>query len=178
MPAYDAAGLTAHRALAAYFEAVVQRAGASQAKAAANWVTGELASQLNRDGIDIAACPVSPTQLAALLGRIADGTVSNKMAKEIFGAVWTEMTAAVGGAADGDSAVDRIIEARGLKQISNAGELEAIIDAVLAANPKSVEEYRAGKEKAFNALVGQAMKMTRGKANPQQVNDMLKQKLA
>jgi aspartyl-tRNA(Asn)/glutamyl-tRNA(Gln) amidotransferase subunit B len=187
LPPYDAAALTAQRALAAYSEAVVTHAGAGQAKAAANWVTGELASQLNRDGLDIAACPVSPEQLAALLGRIADGTVSNKMAKEIFGAIWTEQSTGHEAGHEarhearkvGDAgAVDRIIEARGLKQISNTGELDAIIDAVLAANPKSVEEYRAGKEKAFNALVGQAMKMTRGKANPQQVNDLLKQKLA
>ncbi|SDV50289.1 Asp-tRNA(Asn)/Glu-tRNA(Gln) amidotransferase subunit GatB [Chitinasiproducens palmae] len=167
----DAATLTASRAYAAYFEAVVGALDGTQAKTAANWVMGELASQLNRAGIEIEAAPVTPQQLAALLRRVADGTISNKIAKEVFQAMWDEPS----GAAD---AADRIIEARGLKQISDSGELEGIIDAVLAANQKSVDEYRAGKEKAFNALVGQAMKATRGKANPQQVNELLKQKLA
>ncbi len=117
------------------------------------------------------ACPVSAAQLAVLIARIADGTVSNKIAKEVFQAIWDER-------ASDDGAADRIIEAKGLRQISDSGELEKIIDDVLAANAKSVEEFRAGKEKAFNALVGQAMKATRGKANPQQVNDLLRHKLA
>ena len=132
---------------------------------------GEVSSQLNRDGLDIAACPVSAAQLALVLQRIADGTISNKIAKEIFLAIWDEK-------ATDEAAADRIIEAKGLKQISDAGALEAIIDEVLAANPKSVDEYRAGKEKAFNALIGQAMKATKGKANPQQVNELLKKKLS
>jgi aspartyl-tRNA(Asn)/glutamyl-tRNA(Gln) amidotransferase subunit B len=168
---YDAAVLTASKAAAGYFEAVLAKAGAAQAKMAANWIMGEVASQLNRDGLEIDASPVSAAQLAVLIARIADGTVSNKIAKEVFQAIWDEH-------ASDEAAADRIIDAKGLRQISDSGELEAIIDAVLAANPKSVEEYRAGKEKAFNALIGQAMKATRGKANPQQVNELLKKKLS
>jgi len=167
---YDAAVLTASKAGSEYFEAVVAKAGAAHAKTAANWIMGELASQLNRDGLEIDACPVSAAQLAVLISRIADGTISNKIAKEVFQAIWDER-------ASDESAADRIIEAKGLRQISDSGELEKIIDDVLAANAKSVEEFRAGKEKAFNALVGQAMKATKGKANPQQVNDLLRQKL-
>ncbi|MCP3706897.1 Asp-tRNA(Asn)/Glu-tRNA(Gln) amidotransferase subunit GatB [Paraburkholderia sp. CNPSo 3274] len=167
---YGANVLTSSKAMAAYFEAVVAKAGAAQAKAAANWLMGEVSSQLNREGLDIAASPVSAAQFAVLLARIADGTISNKIAKEVFQAMWDEKAA-------GDDAADRIIEAKGLKQISDTGALEAIIDEVLAANPKSVEEFRAGKEKAFNALIGQAMKATKGKANPQQVNELLKKKL-
>lgn len=167
---YDANVLTSSKAMAAYFEAVVAKAGAAQAKAAANWLMGEVSSQLNREGLDIGASPVSAAQFALLLARIADGTISNKIAKEIFQAMWDEK-------ATDEAAVDRIIDAKGLKQISDTGALEAIIDEVLAANPKSVEEFRAGKEKAFNALIGQAMKATKGKANPQQVNELLKKKL-
>jgi aspartyl-tRNA(Asn)/glutamyl-tRNA(Gln) amidotransferase subunit B len=126
---------------------------------------------LNRDSLDIANSPVSAAQLALLLQRIADGTISNKIAKEIFLAIREEK-------ATDEAAADRIIEAKGLKQISDTGALESIIDEVLAANPKSVEEFRAGKEKAFNALIGQAMKATKGKANPQQVNELLKKKLS
>jgi aspartyl-tRNA(Asn)/glutamyl-tRNA(Gln) amidotransferase subunit B len=171
LSAYDAAVLTGSKATAGYFEAVLARTGAAQAKLAANWLMGEVASQLNRDGLDIEACPVSAAQLAVLIARIADGTVSHKSAKEVFLAIWEER-------AEDEAAAERIIDARGLRQMSDSGELEAIIDAVLAANPKSVEEYRAGKEKAFNALIGQAMKATRGKANPQQVNELLKRKLS
>jgi aspartyl-tRNA(Asn)/glutamyl-tRNA(Gln) amidotransferase subunit B len=168
---YDATVLTSSKAMAGYFEAVVAKAGAAQAKAAANWLMGEVSSQLNRDGLDIEACPVSAEQLALVLQRIADGTISNKIAKEIFQAIWDEKATDAG-------AADRIIEAKGLKQISDTGALEAILDEVLAANQKSVEEFRAGKEKAFNALIGQAMKATKGKANPQQVNELLKKKLS
>lgn len=168
--AYDAGVLTSSKAMAAYFEAVVAKAGAANAKIAANWLMGDVSSQLNRDGIDIDACPVSAAQLALLLQRIADGTISNKIAKEIFATIWDEK-------ATDDAAADRIIDAKGLKHISDTGALEAIIDEVLAANAKSVEEFRAGKEKAFNALIGQAMKATKGKANPQQVNELLKKKL-
>jgi aspartyl-tRNA(Asn)/glutamyl-tRNA(Gln) amidotransferase subunit B len=172
LPAYDAATLTAQRATATYFEAVLDglpdRVG--QAKLAANWVMGDVAAQLNRDGIGIDASPVKAGQLALLITRITDGTVSGKLARDVFQAIWDERRTE-------PDAADRIIAERGLKQISDSGELERIVDAVLAANAKSVEEFRAGKEKAFNALVGQAMKATRGKANPQQVNDLLKRKL-
>ncbi|MCA8051225.1 Asp-tRNA(Asn)/Glu-tRNA(Gln) amidotransferase subunit GatB [Burkholderia arboris] len=168
--AYDAGVLTSSKAMAAYFEAVVAKAGTANAKIAANWLMGDVSSQLNRDGIEIDAIPVSAAQLALVLQRIADGTISNKIAKEIFTTIWDEK-------ADDEGAADRIIDAKGLKQISDTGALEAIIDEVLAANAKSVEEFRAGKEKAFNALIGQAMKATKGKANPQQVNELLKKKL-
>jgi len=140
---------------------------AANAKLCANWVMGELAARLNREEKDVAAAPLAPAQLAGLVARIADGTLSSKMAKEVFDGLWN---------GEGKDA-DAIIEAKGLKQISDTGALEKIIDEVLAANPKSVEEFRAGKEKAFNALVGQAMKATKGKANPQQVNELLKKKL-
>jgi aspartyl-tRNA(Asn)/glutamyl-tRNA(Gln) amidotransferase subunit B len=168
---YDANVLTSGKAMAAYYEAVVVKVGPANAKVAANWLMGEVSSQLNREGLDIASSPVSSAQLALLLQRIADGTISNKIAKEIFLAIWEEK-------ATDEAAADRIIEAKGLKQISDTGALEAIIDEVLAANQKSVEEFRAGKEKAFNALIGQAMKATKGKANPAQVNELLKKKLS
>ena len=169
LPKYDASILTATKATAAYFEAVVADAGAANAKAAANWIMGEVASNLNRADLEIDAAPVKPAQLAKLLARIADGTISNNTAKkDVFPAMWA-------GESHGDA--DAIIAEKGLKQMSDSGELEKIIDDVLAANAKSVEEFRAGKEKAFNALVGQAMKATRGKANPAQVNDLLKKKL-
>jgi aspartyl-tRNA(Asn)/glutamyl-tRNA(Gln) amidotransferase subunit B len=170
LPAYDASQLTTNKDVASYFEAVVAAAGAAQAKAAANWIMGEIASRLNSDSIAIDAAPVGPAQLATLLARIADGTISNNIAKkDVFPAMWA-------GESGGDA--DAIIAAKGLKQMSDSGELEKIIDDVLAANQKSVEEFRAGKDKAFNALVGQVMKATRGKGNPQQVNDLLKQKLS
>jgi aspartyl-tRNA(Asn)/glutamyl-tRNA(Gln) amidotransferase subunit B len=168
---YDANVLTASKAMAAYYEAVVGKVGPANAKVAANWLMGEVSSQLNREGLEIDASPVSSAQLALLLQRIADGTISNKIAKEIFLAIWEEK-------ATDEAAADRIIEAKGLKQISDTGALEAILDEVLAANQKSVEEFRAGKEKAFNALIGQAMKATKGKANPAQVNELLKKKLS
>jgi aspartyl-tRNA(Asn)/glutamyl-tRNA(Gln) amidotransferase subunit B len=167
---YDAVVLTQSKAMAAYFEAVVASAGAAQAKPAANWLMGDVASTVNREGIDIAAAPVSAQQLALLLQRIADGTVSNKIAKDVFAIMWDEKAADAG-------AADRIIEAKGLKQISDSGALEKIVDDVLAANAKSVEEFRAGKEQAINALIGQAMKASRGKANPAQLTELLRQKL-
>ncbi|MCI1041847.1 MULTISPECIES: Asp-tRNA(Asn)/Glu-tRNA(Gln) amidotransferase subunit GatB [Caballeronia] len=167
---YDAGVLTSSKAMASYFEALVQKAGASQAKIAANWMMGDVSAQLNRESLDISESPVSAAQLALIIQRIADGTISNKIAKDIFQTIWEEK-------ATDDAAADRIIDAKGLKQISDTGALEAIIDEVLAANQKSVEEFRAGKEKAFNALIGQAMKATKGKANPQQVNELLKKKL-
>ncbi len=164
LSAYDAATLTATRATAEYFEAVL--AAGVPAKLAANWGMGELAAALNREGLDITQSRISPARLAGLLKRIDDGTLSSKLAKEVFAALWT-----------GEGEADAIIEARGLKQMSDTGELERLVDEVLAANPKSVEEYRAGKDKAFNALVGQVMKATRGRANPQQVTALLKQRL-
>jgi len=167
---YDACVLTQTKATANYFEAAVQHAGIKHAKGAANWMMGDVASTLNREGIEINAIPVTAQQLGLLLQRIADGTISNKIAKEIFAAMWLENTS------DANLA-DAIIEAKGLKQISDPAALEKMIDEVLAANPRSVEEFRAGKEKAFNALVGQAMKATKGKANPAQVNALLLAKL-
>jgi aspartyl-tRNA(Asn)/glutamyl-tRNA(Gln) amidotransferase subunit B len=170
LSAYDCQVLTQERATADFYEDLLKKVGKDQAKAAANLMTGEFASVLNKEGISAAQSPLNPSQLAKLIQRITDGTISNKIAKEIFTAMWDEK------ATDLD-AVDRIIEAKGLKQISDSGALETIIDQVLAANQKSVEEFRAGKEKAFNALIGQIMKATQGKANPQQVNKLLTDKL-
>ena len=167
---YDAMVLTQSKAMAEYFEQVVHAAGPEQAKPAANWLMGDVASTLNREAMDIAASPVSAKQLALLLTRIADGTVSNKIAKEVFAGMWEAKSAH-------DALADDIIESKGLKQISDSGELEKIIDEVLAANAKSVEEFRSGKEKAFNALIGQAMKASKGKANPAQLTELLKKKL-
>ncbi len=167
---YDAAVLTQSKAMATYFESVVTLTGKAQAKSAANWLMGDVASTLNRENVDISDAPVSAQQLALLLQRIDDGTISNKIAKEIFAAMWEARS-------DSATVVDDIIESKGLKQISDSGALETIIDAVLAANVKSVEEFRAGKEKAFNALIGQAMKASKGKANPAQLTELLRKKL-
>ena len=168
---YDAAVLTQSKAQATYFEALLTAAGPAQAKLAANWVIGDVASALKRADIGIDAVPVAASQLALLLTRIADGTISNKIGKEIFGVMWD---------APGTSTtlVDEIIDARGLRQISDAGALEKIVDDVLATNEKSVAEFRSGKEKAFNALIGQAMKASKGKANPAQLTELLTRKLA
>lgn len=166
LPAYDAAMMTTSRATADYFLAAVAACGAP--KPVANWVMGEISKRLNADGGDIADAPVGPALLGALIRRIQDGTISNNAARQVFEALWS------GEATD----VDAVIEAKGLKQMNDTGALEAILDEVLAANAKSVEDYRAGKEKAFGALVGQAMKATKGKANPAQVNELLKKKLA
>jgi aspartyl-tRNA(Asn)/glutamyl-tRNA(Gln) amidotransferase subunit B len=161
---YDATVLTGSRALADYFEAAARACG--QGKLAANWVMGELSAALNKADLNIERSPVSAAQLGALIVRIQDGTLSGKLAKQVFEGLW-----------EGAGEVDAIIDARGLKQMSDSGELEKIIDDVLAANQKSVEEFRAGKEKAFNALIGQVMKASKGRANPEQVNALLKQKL-
>jgi aspartyl-tRNA(Asn)/glutamyl-tRNA(Gln) amidotransferase subunit B len=171
LSAYDAATLTSSRAMADYFEAVTAALGKTDPKLAANWIMGELSAALNKAELDIAASPIPATALAALLGRVQDGTLSNKLARQVFEVMWSE----------GDqyaNSPDAIIEAKGLRQMSDSGEIERIVDEVLAANPKSVEEFRAGKEKAFNALVGQVMKATRGKANPAQVNELLRAKLS
>jgi len=169
---YDAQLLTQDRDTAKVFEELLAIVGKPLAKAAANLIAGEFASSLNRAGIATADAPLKAEHLAPLLTRVADGTISNKIAKDIFAILWEE---AVQGEAI--SAVDQVIETKGLKQISDSGELEAMIDTVLAANEKSVEEFRSGKEKAFNALVGQIMKASQGKANPGQVNELLRKKL-
>lgn len=164
---YDAMVLTATRELADFFESAVKKQP-SQAKLCANWIMGEVNGRLNKEGIEISHCPISPTQLAALLARISDGTISGKTAKDVFDSMWH-------GEYDGNA--DSIIESKGLKQISDSSEIERLIDEVLIANPQQAADYRNGKEKAFNSLVGQVMKVTRGKANPAQVNSILKQKL-
>lgn len=166
LPAYDASLMTQSKAFGAFFEAAATACG--QPKLVANWLMGEVSRRLNAQEKSLEASPVSAAQLAALIGRIADGTISNNGARQVFDALWS------GEGTD----VDALIEAKGLRQMSDSGELERIVDGVIAANPKSVEEYRAGKEKAFNALVGQAMKASKGKANPAQLNELLKKKLA
>ena len=166
LPAYDAATLTANHALADYFEAAVKAFG-GEAKTVSNWVMGDLLGRLHESDMSADAAPVTPRMLGDLLKRIADGTISGKIAKEVFATLWSD-----GGTPDA------VIEAKCLKQISDSGAIQKIITEVLAANPKSVEEFRAGKEKAFNALVGQAMKASRGTANPAQVNEILRRMLA
>jgi len=167
LSAYDASVLTNSKWTADYFEEMLAAAGAGQAKACANWVTGGLAAFLNQMGNSPELCPVTPRQAAGVVRRIADGTINGKIAKELFDALWK---------GEGTDA-DALIEAKGLKQVSDSGALSAIIDEVLATNAKSVEEFRSGKEKAFNALVGQVMKASKGRANPAQVNELLKKKL-
>jgi aspartyl-tRNA(Asn)/glutamyl-tRNA(Gln) amidotransferase subunit B len=162
----DATTLTQSREVAAYFEAASLACG--QPKLVGNWIMGEVSRRLNLSEADISACPITPAQLAQLVGRIQDGTISNNAARQVLDALWSEPQATV----------DAIIEAKGLKQMNDTGALEKIVDAVLAANPKNVAEFRAGNSKALNALVGQIMKGSQGKANPQQVNTLLLQKLA
>jgi aspartyl-tRNA(Asn)/glutamyl-tRNA(Gln) amidotransferase subunit B len=164
LPAYDANILTSGLALAHYFVATVD--AGCDAKLAANWILGSVSAKLNAEDKAISESPISPSGLASLIKRIQDGTISNNGAKQVFEAMW---------AGEGD--VDSIIESKGLKQVSDTGAIEAIVDEVLAANPAMVEEFKSGKEKAFNALVGQAMKASKGKANPAQVNEILKKKL-
>jgi aspartyl-tRNA(Asn)/glutamyl-tRNA(Gln) amidotransferase subunit B len=178
LPEYDATTLTQSQAMAAYFEAVAKACG--QPKLASNWVMGEISRRLNAGDVGMGNLPVSATQLAALIKRIADGTISNNAGKQVFDALWTGsdgLSLVAGSFADADNAVMAWIDAKGLKQMNDAGALDAIIDEVLAANAKSVEEYRAGKDKAFNALVGQVMKASKGKANPAQATELLKKKL-
>ena len=162
---YDANALTQSREMAAYFEAAAKACG--QPKLVGNWIMGELSRRLNASEIGIQEAPVSSAQLASLIARINDGTVSNNAARQVFDAIWS---------AEGAD-VDALIQAKGLKQMNDTGALEAIVDAVLAVNPKNIEEYKAGNARALNALVGQIMKGSKGKANPQQVNDLLRQKL-
>jgi len=165
---YDAAQLTASRASADYFESLVKTSGADP-KVCANWQTGELAAALNRSELEISRSPISAPVLAGILARIKDGTLSGKTAKKVFDVAWEQGPGA---------SVDAIIDRHGLKQISDADAIEKLVDEVLAKNAKQVEDYRAGKDKAFNSLVGQVMKATQGKANPAQVNEMLRKKLA
>ena len=165
LPEYDAITLTQSPGMAAYFEAAARASG--QPKLASNWVMGEISKRLNAENLAIEAAKVSAEQLARLIGRIQDGTISNAAARQVFEALWS---------GEG-SEVDALIEAKGLKQMNDTGALEKIVDEVIAANAANVEQYRAGKDKAFNALVGQVMKASKGKANPQQVNELLKQRL-
>ena len=169
LPIAEATALVASRALADYFEALVD-AGV-EARSAARWLLGEVAAALNRSESDIEDAPVTPAGLATLIGRVADGTISGKIAKDVFDAMWA-------GEAKGDGAADAIIAARGLKQISDEGALVKLVDEVIAAHPAIVAEYRAGREKAFNALVGKAMAASKGQANPAQLNVVLRRKLA
>jgi aspartyl-tRNA(Asn)/glutamyl-tRNA(Gln) amidotransferase subunit B len=164
LPEYDATQLTQSKAVAAYFEATAKACG--QAKLASNWIMGEVSRRLNASELSIDQSPVSAAQLAALIGRISDNTISNNAARQVFDALWSE---------GGD--VDALIESKGLKQMNDTGELEKIIDDVLAANPKNVEEFKAGNAKALNGLVGPIMKASKGKANPGQVNALLMKKL-
>lgn len=165
LSAVDATILSGERALADYFEAVL--AAGTDAKQAGNWIMGELSASLNRNDLSITASPISPLQLSQLLARLADGTLTSKAAKTVFEALW-----------QGEGDVDAIIKAKDLVTISDSGAVEKLVDDVLAANPAIVAEYKAGKEKALMSLVGQIMKASKGKANPNQVNDLLKQKLA
>jgi aspartyl-tRNA(Asn)/glutamyl-tRNA(Gln) amidotransferase subunit B len=188
LPAYDAGILTTSRELAAYFEDTVNALGGAlsptslpqagesdevaaqignSAKLSTNWIMGDLSAQLNKDGLEIISSPISAPQLAGLLKRIVDGTISGKIAKEVFAAMW---------AGEGDA--DAIIETKGLKQVSDSGAIEKIVDEIIAANPAQVAEYRSGKEKVFGFFVGLAMKASKGKANPAQLNEILKKKLA
>ena len=165
LPEYDATQLTQSKAIAAYFEETAKACG--QAKLASNWIMGELSRRLNSEDRAISAAPVQPNQLAVVIGRVADGTISNSAAKQVFDALWTS---------EGTD-VDAIIETKGLKQMNDSGALEKIVDEAIAANAKNVAEFKAGNDKALNALVGQIMKASKGKANPQQVNDLLRSKL-
>ncbi|HYE34851.1 Asp-tRNA(Asn)/Glu-tRNA(Gln) amidotransferase subunit GatB [Methylocaldum sp.] len=163
---YDATVLTATRELADYYEAVVKESSGSDPKLCANWVMGDLSGALNKAGLEIEKSPVEAERLAGLVRRIADETISGKLAKQVFETLWES----------GETA-DAIIEKQGLKQITDTGAIEKTIDEIIAANPEQLAQYRAGKDKLFGFFVGQAMKATQGKANPQQLNDLLKKKL-
>jgi aspartyl-tRNA(Asn)/glutamyl-tRNA(Gln) amidotransferase subunit B len=164
LPEYDATQLTQSKAVAAYFEATAKACG--QAKLASNWIMGEVSRRLNASELSIEQSPVSAAQLAALIGRISDNTISNNAARQVFEGLWNQ-----------EGEVDALIESKGLKQMNDTTELEKIIDDVLAANPKNVEEFKAGNAKALNGLVGPIMKASKGKANPGQVNALLMKKL-
>ena len=169
---YDAEQVSTSKAHAEYFETAVGAMGKPDAKMVANWMMSDIAATLNKEGLELTNCPVSATRLAQLLAKIQDNTLSNKLAKEVFSAVWA------GEQLDkGDAQIDAIIEARGLKQVSDSGAIEAIVDEVMNTNAAVVAEYRAGKEKSFGFLVGQVMRASKGKANPAQVNEILLSKL-
>jgi len=170
LPDYDATQLTQSKAAAAYFEATAKACG--QAKLASNWIMGEVSRRLNSGELTFDHLPVSAAQLGALIARISDNTISNSAARQVFDGLWNKEGPS-GDATD----VDALIDAKGLKQINDTGALEAIIDEVLAANPKNVEEFKAGNAKALNGLVGPIMKASKGKANPAQVNELLMKKL-
>ena len=174
LSAYDATTLTSTLEMADFFDATLNSSPVKEGKGfvvdpkqCANWIIGEVSAQLNRDNLDLSNCPITPAQLAGMLARIADGTISNSGAKEVFRTMWSE-----GGTAD------KIIEANGLKQVSDMGALEKMVDEIIAANPAQLAEYRSGKEKVFGFFVGLAMKASKGKANPAQMNEILKKKLA
>jgi aspartyl-tRNA(Asn)/glutamyl-tRNA(Gln) amidotransferase subunit B len=164
---YDAASLTSSREMADFFDACIAAVGQTNAKLCANWIIGEVSAQLNRDGLEMAQCPVTPQQMSGMLARIADTTISNSGAKEVFRTLWAE-----GGEADA------IIESKGLKQVSDSGAIEALVDEIIAANADKVAEYRSGKDKLFGFFVGLAMKASKGRANPAQLNEVLLKKLA
>jgi len=166
LPLYDASTLTSSREVAEYYEAVVASAECDP-KLCANWVIGELSASLNKHNLEITQSPVTPERLAGMLKRIDDKTISGKIAKQVFDIMWVEPQTA-----------DVIIEQQGLKQVTDSGAIEAMIDEILANNPKQVEQYKSGKEKVFGFFVGQVMKASKGKANPEQVNAILKDKLA
>jgi len=171
LSADDANSLVSHADTAAFFEAALSHCDVSDksqaAKLVANWMNGELAAGLNREQLEVNQCPVTPESLSALIHRIVDKTLSSKLAKQVFDELWK-----------GQTSVDTIIEAKGLKQISDSSEIEALVDQVIAANAQQAEDFKNGKEKALNSLVGQVMKLSKGKANPGQVNEILRQKLA
>ena len=164
--ATEARLLTLNRSLADYFEATLG-AGEADPRLAARWVTGELAALLNREGVDIARCPVSPEALKGLLLRLADGTVSGTVAKEVLKAMW-----------DGEGGAERIIESRGLRQVSDDDAIARLVDSVISAHPEQVGQFRAGRHKVLGYLVGQAMKASRGRANPRKVSDLIRERLA
>lgn len=163
---YDANFLTSQRDTAHYFEAAVKASGAASPKMVANWVAGDVMAALHQTEWRLSECPVPPEALGELLTRIADQTLSNTMAKQVFEAMWK-----------GEGSADAIIEKKGLKQITDTGEIEPIIDEIIANNPQQLAQYHAGKDKLFGYFVGQVMAKTKGKANPQQVNALLKKKL-
>ncbi len=171
LSADDANSLVSHADTAVFFEATLSHCDVSDksqaAKLVANWMNGELAAGLNREQLEVNQCPVTPESLSALILRIVDKTLSSKLAKQVFDELWK-----------GQTSVDAIIEAKGLKQISDSSEIEALVDQVIAANAQQAEDFKNGKEKALNSLVGQVMKLSKGKANPGQVNEILRQKLA
>ena len=167
LPVADASAITTDRATADYFEAMLA-ANKYPPKLAANWVLGELFGRLNKENMELEESPVSAEALSLLVARIDDGTISGKIGKQVFDAMWN---------GDNDGDADKIIEAKGLKQITDTGAIEAMIDEVIAANPSQVEEYRAGKEKLLSFFVGAVMKASRGKANPAQLNQLLRDKL-